>query len=1043
MNSHVEFVHEGSPQLKRLWRLANSGHGAAMLVQTAVRVEGIQADRLLDAALHVVSDGLGYPGSSWKGTAASAILPDVIDQDELHSVLQRERDDYSFDIHDLQVRLLVLSGAEGQCYLALTVPALLADLRSLQVMNSQIHERCCSVTTKREAPIRYDEVTRWQQAIAEGGGAAEREYWHRVTRELSESGSAEARLPLDNRPESVVFAPESHSYVVTKELSEQIKRMASVSGCQARAVLAAAWQTVIWRLSNNRCGGIGYVLDGRADELLQSVIGPLSKSVPARIRADHEIAFDQLMKGIQLDFNEMEASQDFFAWEQEAETSYFPYLFEYLEQESPYERSNEAMLLVSEFACPEPFHLKLSCRETSKGFQLLLYRDAYIEPAYTESILRSLLTLLSDASEHSGRMVGQLELLDSTSRRQLVIEFNETACDIPTATASQLFEEQAAHNPEKCAVQGNGHSWSYRELNEKANCIAHALLKRGVGPEVPVGIMLERTPELLAGVLGIMKAGGAYLPLDPQYPQERIEFMLKDSGCALVLAQSGLEEQLPQGTSLLLLDSDMKQWSEESTANPQQPIQADQLAYIIYTSGSTGTPKGVMIEHRGLANYLNWCQKQYAGHRQGGAPVHSSLAFDLTVTSLFTPLITGETVYLIKETEGPAISEALASLSGLGLAKITPAHLQLLSKSLSPQQLADWAAVIVVGGEQVYGESLQAWRQYSPDTLFINEYGPTETVVGCATYSIAAGRCSKGAIPIGRPIDNTQLYVLDERQEPVAIGVTGELYIGGAGVARGYINRPELNEERFVLQPIEGVQTRLYRTGDLVRFRADGNLEFIGRVDNQVKVRGYRIELGDVESAILRHPAVRDCAVIVKDHGHGASQLSAFCVLEADMPLEQDELRSFMRDIIPEYMVPAEYGFLSSLPLTINGKVDRKQLLHMKGEQRPEQQEPLNSTTATEKMLIAVWQEVIGDVSITTNHRFYDVGGDSILAIQCISRIQSMLNVEFPVRAFFDYPTIKEFASYLDDLLKQQILEELGGLSDEEVSEMLRRENSE
>jgi amino acid adenylation domain-containing protein len=519
--------------------------------------------------------------------------------------------------------------------------------------------------------------------------------------------------------------------------------------------------------------------------------------------------------------------------------------------------------------------------------------------------------------------------LTEQERHRVLYEWNDTRADFPDVCVHELFEQQVVRDPDAVAVMWKGQHLTYGELNQRANQVAHHLRSRGVGPEVLVGVALERTPELVVALLGVWKAGGAYVPLDPTYPQQRLSFMVGDADVRVLLTAARCRHLFPSAKDkAVCLDSDWPVLARESTDNPRTMAGPANLAYVMYTSGSTGRPKGAMILHRGLANYLCWAVKAYGAEPGGSVPVHTSISFDLTVTSLFTPLMAGGRVELLPEDVGAqSLLTALRSAKNRTLVKITPAHLELLSQQLSRGEAHGMAKTLVIGGENLLAESLRLWREAAPATRLINEYGPTETVVGCCIYEVQAGDPTSGSVPIGRPIANTQLYVLDADLHPVPPGVVGELYVGGAGVARGYLNQPEMTRQRFLLDPFSGPGgARMYKTGDLARRREDGLLECLGRIDDQVKVRGYRIELGEIEATLAGHPDVRSCAVLAREDTPGDKQLVGYVVARDGASPAARELQAFLKERLPEYMAPAQFVVLDAFPLTPNGKIDRKGL---------------------------------------------------------------------------------------------------------------------
>jgi amino acid adenylation domain-containing protein len=599
----------------------------------------------------------------------------------------------------------------------------------------------------------------------------------------------------------------------------------------------------------------------------------------------------------------------------------------------------------------------------------------------------------------------------------------------------ELFAAQAEKTPDAIAVRYQDQSLTYEELNQRANQLAQYLQQQGVGPETLVGICAERTPDLLIGLLGILKAGGAYLPLDPTYPPERLAFMLADSQAPILLTQERLLPSLPQHSAkVVCLDRD---WPTIQDCPPIANLKSihvapagakipnpKSLAYVIYTSGSTGKPKGTLIEHRGLVNYLSWCLQAYPLSAGIGAPVHSSISFDMTITGLFSPLLAGQTVELLPEALGiEALATALRRGSTFSLVKITPAHLELLSHQLSAEEAAACTQAFIIGGENLRAEQLDFWRQFAPQTQLVNEYGPTETVVGCCVYTVASGDPRSGSVPIGRPIINTQLYILDGEQQPVPIGVVGELYIGGTGVARGYLNRPELTAERFInfRLPILDFRlehenqanpksTRLYKTGDLARYRADGVIEFLGRIDHQVKLRGYRIELGEIEAALSQCPGVRESFVLAREDQPGGQRLVAYLVPEGEPP-DLIALRAALKRQLPEYMVPTGFVVLEALPLTVNGKVDRGALPAPEAtNQRAAYAAP---ETGLEQAIADIWQRVLRLERVGRHDNFFDLGGHSLLAVQVHSQLQEALQRPIAMVDLFQYPTVHGLAQYL------------------------------
>nr|WP_249798555.1 amino acid adenylation domain-containing protein [Bradyrhizobium zhengyangense] len=594
--------------------------------------------------------------------------------------------------------------------------------------------------------------------------------------------------------------------------------------------------------------------------------------------------------------------------------------------------------------------------------------------------------------------------------------WNDTRADFPQVCAQELFEAQVEHTPDAIAVKFGERRLSYRDLNERANSVAHYLRKRGVGPNTLVGVCFERSPELVVALLAVWKAGGAYVPLDPAYPKERLSFMIEDANPLVLLTQKGCLSLLSTpADKTICLDVDSPILSGESKSNPSSATAPSNLAYVMYTSGSTGRPKGAMILHRGLVNYLWWAIKTYPVAAGLAVPVHTSISFDLTVTSLYTTLLGGGTVELLPEDVGA--QELLAALKApgkRGLVKITPAHLELLNAQIAPEQAADAASAFVIGGENLVAETLRLWREHAPATRLFNEYGPTETVVGCCVHEVQIDDPTSGSVCIGRPIANTQLYVLDENMTPVAPGVAGELFIGGTGVGLGYLNRPELTAERFLSDPFSTeTDARLYRSGDLARFRNDGVLEYLGRADDQVKIRGYRIELGEIEANLAAEPSVQACAVIAREDEPGNRQLVGY-IVPRNGALDTNELKESLGTRLPEYMVPSQFVLLDALPLTQNGKIDRKALPAPADASRGEGGPP---RTETQKAIATVWCELLRTEGIGIQDDFFDLGGQSMTAVGLVTRLRALFNINLEIAVLFERPTIAGLAEAIDMLV--------------------------
>jgi len=559
---------------------------------------------------------------------------------------------------------------------------------------------------------------------------------------------------------------------------------------------------------------------------------------------------------------------------------------------------------------------------------------------------------------------------------------------------------------------------TYAELASATDALAATLRGAGVGPGVLVGVCMRRSLELVVALLGVLKAGGAYVPIDAAYPRARVEYMLDASAAPIVLTHDDLIPALPQTRAHVCAVRADGTLANEVARAPQvshAEAAADDPAYAIFTSGSTGLPKGALIAHRGLTNYLTWAVDAYDVRAGIGAPVHSSISFDLTVTSLWAPLVAGRTAYLIPEDEGVgALAAMLRSRRGFSLVKITPAHLDLLRHQLRDDEVAGCTRLFVVGGEPLAGESLVWWQTHAPETVVVNEYGPTETVVGCCVEFVRSDRRISGQVPIGRAIANTQLYVLDGSGVPVPDGDLGELFIGGSGVGIGYVNDPEQTARRFVPDPFAGGEARMYRTGDLARRSAAGTLEFGGRIDDQVKVRGYRIELGEIKAALESLSQVESAAVVVRSRPSGEPALVGYVTHRTGAAISPLGVRRELGAWLPAYMVTDAVVVLDALPLTANGKVDRERLPAPTFAVETAH-DVVPPRTPLEQQLAAIWEDVLGIRPIGVTNDFFELGATSLASARLFDRIERELGAKLPLSPIYRAPTIERLAALLED----------------------------
>jgi amino acid adenylation domain-containing protein len=627
------------------------------------------------------------------------------------------------------------------------------------------------------------------------------------------------------------------------------------------------------------------------------------------------------------------------------------------------------------------------------------------------------------------RRLCEFPILPEAERRQLLVEWNDTARDYAKdQSIYQLFEGQAQRTPDAVAVVFADNELTYRELNRRSNQLAHYLIKLGVGPDVLVGICAERSIEMVVGLLGILKAGGAYMPLDPGYPKERLAFMLQDAQVAVLLTQAQLLKALPEHRAhVFCLDRDWEVLTSESTENPVSTVNGENLAYVIYTSGSTGQPKGAMNTHKGIYNRLLWMQEAYRLTEADRVLQKTPFSFDVSVWEFFWPLLAGARL-VVARPEGHKDSAYLVKL--INEQKITTLHfvpsmLQVFLDEPGVENCSFLKRVICSG--EALTVALQERFFAKLGAELHNLYGPTEAAVD-VTYWPCERESAWATVPIGRPIANTQIYILDPHSQPVPIGVPGELHIGGIGLARGYLNRPELTNEKFIPDPFGNEsEARLYKTGDLARYLPDGNIEYLGRIDHQVKLRGFRIELGEIESVLSRHPSVRDTVVLAREDTPGEKCLAAYVVPAQEATPTPSDLRRFLHHKLPEYMVPSVFVSLQSLPLSPNGKVDRKALPPPDANASIVKETFVPPRTLTEKTLAKIWAEVLKVEHIGVHDHFFDIGGHSLLLAQVHRKLRGMFDRELSLVDLFEHPTIAALARHLNrDEARDRCIEDGG-----------------
>ncbi len=889
----------------------------------------------------------------------------------------------------------------------------------------------------RLAPLaaQYADFAIWQRKNLQTPALqAHLDYWRNQLSDLS-NGS---ELPADRpRAGTQDFEGGESQLLVPARVVQQLTHVGREQSATLYMVMLSALQVLLGRWCGAKDILIGTPVAGRTRPELESLIGFFVNTLVMRTKLAATLSFRDLLARVRETVLDAYAHQDvpFSTLVRElmpardlSRNPLFQVLF--VMQNVPFEELRLPGIASETVRTPirsPRFELTIRIHEAPEG---LVCRAEYARDLFDDQTIERLLgsyrTLLEELARNAVQSIWTAPLLRASEREQILVAWNATTAMYPRDRCiHELFEEQAALTPEAVALICREESMSYRVLNERANQVARYLNAAGVRADTIVGLCVERSLEMMIGLFGILKARGAYLPLDPRYPDARLQFLLEDADVGIVLTQEALHARLrPLCVRRTLRSLDSPAWNEYPGGDLRVSLSPQNLAYVIYTSGSTGKPKGAMISHDGVVNYVTDIARRFNVTEGAGAPINTPLSFDATVTSLLPPLLAGRPLTLLSEgrEETAELAAMLEQRAGYSLVKLTPAHLELLAE-LYPECAVDGSTrAFAIGGAALSARQLQLWRERAPGVRLVNHYGPTETVVGRATYEVSAATAKTGAIPIGRPISNTQLYVLDEQLEPAPIGVQGELFIAGEGLARGYLRRADLTAERFIANPFGAPGMRMYRTGDRVRYLADGNIEYLGREDRQVKVRGYRIELGEIESSLLSHPNVHKALVLVRQDAPGEPRLVAYVVGDRASAWNAAELRAHLQSLLPEHMLPSAYVRLDAFPLTINGKVDMR-ALPAPDAGAIQRQEYVAPETELEKLLAGLWSNVLRLECVGVHDNFFELGGDSIQVIQIVARANAQ-GLRLGMKQFFACQTVAKLAACAAGLPSAQRHEE-------------------
>ncbi|MBO3462193.1 non-ribosomal peptide synthetase [Aetokthonos hydrillicola Thurmond2011] len=936
---------------------------------------------------------------------------------------------YPFNLSsDLMLRATLLRLSEQEHILVLVMHHVASDGWSVGILFHELAGFYEAFSTGSpspfpELPIQYADFAYWQRQWFSGEVLQTQiNYW----KQQLAAAPQLLELPTDHpRPSVQTFRGSTEYFQLDHDLTQKLKTLSQQSGVSLFMTLLAAFATLLSRYSGQEDIIVGSPIANRQHSELESLIGLFVNTLVLRTQLQGNPTFLELLERVKEMTLGAYAHQD-LPFERLVEElqpqrslSYSP-LFQvmFVLQNAPIGKLELPGLSITPLQLEEEsakFDLTLSIEETPSGLDCWWqYNTDLFNAATIKQIALNYQTMLYGIVANPIQHVAQLPLLSSQQEHQLLWEWNSTDKEYPQHQCiHQLFEQQVEKTPDAVAVVFENQQLTYQQLNHRANQLAHHLQTLGVGPEVLVGICVERSLLMIVGVLGILKAGGAYVPLDPAYPEERLSFMLSDSQVSVLVTQQKLVAALPsKAMSVVGLDTEWEIICQQSQLNPTSSVQASNLAYVIYTSGSTGKPKGVLVPHQGLCNLA--LEQMSLFHVQTNSRVlqFASLSFDASISEIMMTLCAGAQLCLATKDSllpGPGLIDLMQN-QAITHVTLPPSALAAMPSA----QLPD-LQTLIVAGEACSPHLVEQW---SFNRRFFNAYGPTEATV-CATTAMCIGGNHK--LPIGRPIGNTQVYILDQHLQPVPIGVAGELHIGGVGLARGYLNRPELTQQKFIPNPFNNSKlktqnSKLYKTGDLARYLADGNIEYLGRTDSQVKIRGFRIELGEIETVLSQHPLVREVAVIARVDQPGNPQLVAYVVSNSKSDAISTELRSFLKQTLPEYMIPSAFVSLEKIPLTPNGKLDRRTL------PAPDFHQSLTVSyvppqTPTQEVLAHLWAQVLGMEKVGIHNNFFELGGHSLLATQLISRLQTEFCIQLSLRRLFESPTIAELSETIETFL--------------------------
>ncbi|WP_414589464.1 non-ribosomal peptide synthetase [Scytonema sp. PCC 10023] len=964
----------------------------------------------------------------------------------------------------LHIHLYVLSRQKH--ILLVSLPFLCADTWTFKNL---IREISCHYATYLHGNkplgevIQYADYSELQNELIETESTKlGREYWSRNNLK----DFPELILPGEGKLfEKPVFSPDSLSVMIDSASIAKIDTIVQKYNTSTFVLLLSCWYILLYRFTEQQDIIINTLFHGRNYKALHSALGLFTRWLPIHCHLENDVQFTEVLEKVNQAILEVYECQGDLSWEEQlGETqnafahSSLPICFEFEDLSLEYLDSNVSFCICRHYSPTGVFKVKISCVRLADSFLVEIYYDTALFQFETiKHLAENFETTLKNIIDNQDTSVSRLNILSAAEQHQILVEWNDTSANYPkNVCICELFEAQVERTPDAVAVVFEQEQLTYRELNCRANQLAHYLRTLCVGPEVLVGICMERSLEMVVGILGILKAGGVYVPLDPLYPKEHLAFILADTQVSVLVTQQRLVKKLPNyEAQVVCLDTSWEDIAGLSRENPANGVMPENLVYVVYTSGSTGKPKGIGMSHLSLTNLLNW---HFAKLSRGTRTLQfASMSFDNSFHEIFSTWCSGGTLFLISKTLQLDVAGLARFLLDTAVEKlILPVVVlqQLAQEYSSQEQLYINFKDVVSTGEQLQVTTpiIKLFKRL-PNSSLQNQYGPSESHV-VTTYTLESiPDCWSTHPSIGRPIANTQIYLLDQHLNPVPIGVPGELHIGGVSLARGYLNRPDLTAEKFIPNPFSNEPcTRLYKTGDLARYLPDGSIEYLGRLDHQIKIRGFRIEPQEIEMVLSQHPTVRQNVVILREDIIGCKRLVAYVVPNEELTPTASELYSFLKQKLLEYMIPSAYIMLDALPLTLNGKVDRR-ALPVPEIARPELSKAFVAPrTPVEESITEIWAQVLGLTQVGIYDNFFELGGHSLLATQVISRVRDAFQVELPVRSILETPTVEGLALAVTQLQVDredvqvdresdgeiiQIMEELKHLSEEDLENIL------